>query len=408
MEGGEGLLEEFTAGLSAKQKAMLEEKPLQLQLLAKFMMGAETPSTLVVPKKVLPNIPQMDIEHMQAPKPLKSSLREKNEDAEHPSTTQTPKQRTLSWSGASRTGEKVFPLSPSVSSAVTTTAPPAAAIERGFSSLFEDGSSSDEEEGGDAKGANGDDSFVDDPRVPRMSALILNRGGSFAPSTAAHHGLYDGFALETQRSSSSSTAGGAFSGKSDQRSKSGIEDSVMDRARVVSYVEISSREKQDVFQLPAVRRSMRKLDEGEILMSEHVLKLSQKFMEMAPSRASLLHIGWDSMQEGCQEKSLMDEMNYISPTFGKIARLRYTKHMFVVNMIAGLCEAACKSNSRRTGRRTTNQRQSHSVFSRGNGIHFTDHVTHLSRTLAPLPPLPSPPLLPSETTSYTCLVTVST
>ena len=212
-----------------------------------------------------------------------------------------------------------------------------AKTEKRFAELFpdDDSDSSDFDDRPDVESGGGP-SGSKSSRVPRLTAWILNRAGEFGPSSAPGHDAVDedGTVVSPEEEYDRETA------RESRRTKSGIEDSVMDRARVVSYVEVSAREKQDVFQLPAVRRSMRKLAEGDILMSDYVLRLSSKFMQMAPSRASLLHIGWDSMQEGCNEKSLMDEMDYISPAFGKMARFRYTKGMFFFNLFTGFCEVA--------------------------------------------------------------------
>ena len=63
-----------------------------------------------------------------------------------------------------------------------------------------------------------------------------------------------------------------------------MEDAVMDAREQVSYVEISAREKQDIFRLPAVRRSMRHLDFAEMLMCEETMNLSTRYERVVHQR----------------------------------------------------------------------------------------------------------------------------
>jgi len=75
-----------------------------------------------------------------------------------------------------------------------------------------------------------------------------------------------------------------------------LEDDIMDRKKRISFKEISSAEKRAVFQLSAVRRSMRHLQHANIIMQQECMDLSTKYMEIGPSRASLAHIGYESLQ----------------------------------------------------------------------------------------------------------------
>jgi len=54
------------------------------------------------------------------------------------------------------------------------------------------------------------------------------------------------------------------------------ESTVMDQRKTIRYMNIGAREKRSVFQLPAVRRSMRLLNYGELLMSPEILEISLK------------------------------------------------------------------------------------------------------------------------------------
>jgi len=59
-----------------------------------------------------------------------------------------------------------------------------------------------------------------------------------------------------------------------------LENDIMDHQRGVSFREIGVNEKRDVFQLGAVRRSMRNLDYAELLLTKEALALSLKYMEV--------------------------------------------------------------------------------------------------------------------------------
>ena len=164
------------------------------------------------------------------------------------------------------------------------------------------------------------DEFLDDDKeqlLPRLSSMMLNHGGNF---------VYAG--VPRSKSARASFAHCIPN-----------EDRVMDN-NAISYVDdVSLLEKREVFQLPAVHRSMRRLNYADILMSEEVLMLAKRYMEVGPSRASLLHIGYDSLQEVCNEKTLIDEMDYISPTLRMLVYVRgYHWIGFVVQTIACLCE----------------------------------------------------------------------
>ena len=175
--------------------------------------------------------------------------------------------------------------------------------------------------GDDDDDDDNDDDDKDGVWIPRLSSMMLNEGGNF---------VYAG----VPRAKSAR-------GSHPHDSLSRVEDKVMDRNRGISYVDVSSREKREVFQLPAVHRSMRRLNYGDILMSEEVLMLAKRYMEVGPSRASLLHIGFDSLQEVCNEKTSLDELSYISPGFRTMANLRgYHWLGFVVQTSACLCEIA--------------------------------------------------------------------
>ena len=77
---------------------------------------------------------------------------------------------------------------------------------------------------------------------------------------------------------------------------SDLEDAVMDRRKKMSYMDITSREKREVFSLAVVKRAMRHLQFSKILMSEEVLQTARRFMEVGPNRGSILQIGYDSLQ----------------------------------------------------------------------------------------------------------------
>ena len=122
-----------------------------------------------------------------------------------------------------------------------------------------------------------------------------------------------------------------------------MEDQVQDRRKKMSFTEVTSKEKMEVtarynyhqphllaypipqvFRLAAVRRSMRHIPYAQILMSEEVMEIQNRYMEIGPSRASLLHIGWESLQGpgNCKEQLTMDEIRYIHPVIAIIGYLR--------------------------------------------------------------------------------------
>ena len=122
-----------------------------------------------------------------------------------------------------------------------------------------------------------------------------------------------------------------------------LEDTVQDRRKRLSYIDITSREKREVFQLAAVRRSMRHLQYGGILMQDDVLALAEKFMEIGPNRASLMYIGHQSLQgsDCCSEKRYIDEVYAVHKYFGIWASVRgYNKFFWVAAIIAGCGEIA--------------------------------------------------------------------
>ena len=73
------------------------------------------------------------------------------------------------------------------------------------------------------------------------------------------------------------------------------EDSIMDQRKKMSYVEVTSAEKRDVYKLDVVKRSMRRLPHAALLMARENLEVSTKYMEIGPNRASLMQIGYDSI-----------------------------------------------------------------------------------------------------------------
>ena len=95
-----------------------------------------------------------------------------------------------------------------------------------------------------------------------------------------------------------------------------LEDSVMDLKETMHFVEITSQEKKNVFQLPAVRRNMRRLQYASWLMDSTILELSHKYMEVGPARASLMQIGYEALQDSCPEKSYHEELKFTSPAWG--------------------------------------------------------------------------------------------
>ena len=156
--------------------------------------------------------------------------------------------------------------------------------------------------------------------VPSLdSDLVLDATGAFVDTTL----------VQTTR--------GVRSSKTNQSFK--MEDSIMDKRKKVSYIEITSREKNEVFQLPAVRRSMRHLNYANVLMTDEVLTLANRYMEIGPSRASLLHIGYETLQVSCGERNFDDEMEYISPLLKWAAWIRgYHPLFWFLTVIVGLMD----------------------------------------------------------------------
>ena len=120
---------------------------------------------------------------------------------------------------------------------------------------------------------------------------------------------------------------------------SDLEDAVMDRRKKMSYMDITSREKREVFSLAVVKRAMRHLQFSKILMSEEVLQTARRFMEVGPNRGSILQIGYDSLQScdinDIPERSYRDEKSYISPTLRII--LDIIGHHPVTLFLAVIC-----------------------------------------------------------------------
>ena len=159
-------------------------------------------------------------------------------------------------------------------------------------------------------------------KVPSLDkGIVLDATGAFVDTTV----------VRTARGVRPSYANSSFK----------MEESIMDRRKKVSYIEITSREKNEVFQLSAVRRSMRHLNYAQILMTDEVLVLSNRFMEIGPSRASLLHIGYESLQVSCDEKSFNDELDYISPLLKWVAWARgYHPFFWFVCLLAAVFDNA--------------------------------------------------------------------
>jgi len=133
---------------------------------------------------------------------------------------------------------------------------------------------------------------------------------------------------------------------------SNMEDSIMDvnAQRKLSFKEIGSAEKRAVFQLTAVRRSMRHLEHNAILMTDEVLQLSARFMEIGPHRSSLMSIGHSALQEGCDERTVRDEWWKISPLHCALKVLRGNQPVcwvLVVAAIAGEIALCCIVMSRK-------------------------------------------------------------
>ena len=155
--------------------------------------------------------------------------------------------------------------------------------------------------------------------VPKLDNIVLDADGVFVPKAL----------IRKSASVRSSKAETSFN----------REDSVMDRRRAVSYVNVSNQEKRDVFKLAAVRRSMRHLHYSSILMSDEVLILANKYLEIGPSRASLLQIGYESIQLSSPEKTYYDELGFISPYLKAIGLLRgYHPVMWFISLFTSLCD----------------------------------------------------------------------
>ena len=157
--------------------------------------------------------------------------------------------------------------------------------------------------------------------IPRLDdEMILNAAGSFVDAASATIRR-----IKSTRSSSSETS---FK----------IEDSIMDRRKKLSFVNISSQEKRDVFKISAVRRSMRHLNYAGILMTDEALELANRFMELGPARATLLQIGYSSVQTENREKTFFDELFYISPFLWCLAIFRgYHWATWITSLIFALC-----------------------------------------------------------------------
>ena len=94
-------------------------------------------------------------------------------------------------------------------------------------------------------------------RVPRLdSHLRLDGTGNFVIATKQHS------QAEIGRNSSQQ-----------------LEEAVMDKRQRVTYVEVTSREKREVYQIDSVRRSMRHLAYAEVLMSSEILELSLRYVQ---------------------------------------------------------------------------------------------------------------------------------
>jgi len=115
-----------------------------------------------------------------------------------------------------------------------------------------------------------------------------------------------------------------------------MEDDIMDRRRGMSFVEIGNREKMEVFQLPAVRRSMRHLNHASVLMNEELLTIATRYMEIGPSRASMMAIGHEALKEKCTERTYHDELYYTSPFWYYCSLIRgYSKIGFFLGILSG-------------------------------------------------------------------------
>jgi len=78
-----------------------------------------------------------------------------------------------------------------------------------------------------------------------------------------------------------------------------LENDIMDHRRGVSFKEIGVNEKRDVFQLGAVRRSMRNLDYAELLLTKEALALSLKYMEVSVCHCVLVVLAASALLHSC-------------------------------------------------------------------------------------------------------------
>lgn len=130
------------------------------------------------------------------------------------------------------------------------------------------------------------DPETDDSEGESMSLLPRNYRGSKSKEYAVVPSLHSRMALNSK---------GRFVEMEEeafqfQRTLSSVrssfkeEDSMMDRRKNMSFMEIDIHEKRAVFSLDVVRRSMRYLKYSSILMSPSSHVVSQKFMEIGPNR----------------------------------------------------------------------------------------------------------------------------
>ena len=138
-------------------------------------------------------------------------------------------------------------------------------------------------------------------------------------------------ATTTQHYSSSNTNNSSFR----------LENNVMDRRRSISFHQVSAAEKRDVFQLGAVRRNMRHVEHGQMLLSDEALELSNKIMEMGPDRASLLSIGHAAIQGYESITNSNAERYEISRLFGIFSDIRgYHPVGYVTAITSQICQVA--------------------------------------------------------------------
>ena len=159
------------------------------------------------------------------------------------------------------------------------------------------------------------------PRIDKM--LILDAAGEFVSAKTAM--------IRKSNSVRSSKSETSFK----------VEDSVMDRRKKNSYISITNQEKRDVFKLPSVRRSMRHLNYASVLMTDEALELANKYMEMGPTRASLLQIGYSSVKTANTERLYIEEVNFISPYLRWLGIFRgYSAFTWILCLVYSLCDAA--------------------------------------------------------------------